>query len=555
MEPDVAAGYEMDQATNTFTIFMREGLKWSDGVPLTSEDVRFCFEDMHMNPDVRTWGGIGVTGVEVVDDLTVKLIKDGGLGIIELNLSDWFGSQITSFQPAHYLKKWHGDYNPDAEKLAQEEGFDHWYGNGGAMMSHYWWGPQKEVNLPSVSPFFLVQSSTTTKKYERNPYHFRIDPAGNQLPYLDGFTIAIVDQEVYQLKVSQGAADIAFTGTRLDNYSLYKTNEEIGNFNAVLYPDLMSSAYTLDFILTNQDPVIRPLINNLKFRQALSVAINRDEINEILTFGMGRTGNVAPLHSNSYYQEGWREHYAQYDPDLANKLLDEIGLDKRDGEGFRLGPDGKKFNWLVDITSNREVPLMELIKEYWEDVGVRTIPKLMEPGLQGERMAASETMMWVHPWDQYPHSSERFAFASVWHWSDDGGHAPHWATWLNEHNRAVKESLAEGEPFPVNWRTVETGKEDTYGGEKPPDYWIEAHDREDRWLLTSMGSPEYMELAVEVFDFYVNNIFKIGTVGEVPKVLVYKKNLGNVPPPGYITGYPLGPRLMYGYVDQLFWKE
>jgi peptide/nickel transport system substrate-binding protein len=551
IEPDLAADFEMSREEKSFTIFLREGLKWSDGTPLTSEDVRFVFEDMHMHPNVRTWGGLGVTAVDVIDELTVKLIKGGGLGILNLQLADWFGSDITSMQPAHYLKKWHIDYNDDAQTLAEEEGFDNWYD---AMNSHYWWWPFKDPELPRLDPWVLKEFGTTQRVYERNPYFWRVDPEGNQLPYLDGFVSVIVDPEVNQLKISGGAADLSFVNTQLDNISLYKTNAERGGYDVTLYPGTMSTAFTLIPVLTQKDPVMRELAMDVRFRQALSVAINRDEMNEILAFGLGTPGAASPLPSASFYMEGWREHFAQYDPDLANKLLDEIGLAERDNDGFRKRPDGETLTLLLEYFGARLTPAFELITEYYADVGVKSIMKIEDPGLMNERRNAGEFFAWMHNAIWYPWSSERFAFMNAWVWSDEGGHAPPWGTWLGQKLTAVQEMLGEGVDVPPNWRWLDTPKDGELAGERPPDWWIEQADLEDEWLLTEMGSPEYVELGQKVYDFYVKNVFKIGTVGEIPKVLVAKKGLGNIPPPGYITGIDLGPRLMQTYQDQLYWK-
>jgi peptide/nickel transport system substrate-binding protein len=460
IEPDLAAGYEMNREENSFTIFLREGLKWSDGHPLTSEDVKFAYMDMYLHPDVRVWTGNNITDVEIIDDLTVKLIRGGGLGVLDLMLADWNGSEIVSFEPAHYLKKWHIDYNDEAQEIAEEEGFDNWYE---AMYSHYWWWPVKDVDLPRVDPWVLKAFDQSQRAYERNPYFWRIDEEGNQLPYIDGYVTQIVDAEVYELKVSGGAADIAFMSTQLENLSLYKTNAAAGDYEVILYPGAMSSAFTLIPILTQSDPVMRELVQDLRFRQALSVTLNREEMNEILAFGLGKPGNTSPLPSSSFYVEGWREHYAQYDPALANRLLDEIGLDEKDRDGWRLRKDGEVLTLLLEYFNPRLTPAFELIKEYFEDVGVRTIIKLEEVSILAERRTAGEFFAWMHSEIWYPHSGERMAFMNVWVWSDDGGHAPSWATYLSEKQIAVQEMLGKGVPLPPDWRRLKTPKDDDLG--------------------------------------------------------------------------------------------
>jgi peptide/nickel transport system substrate-binding protein len=240
IEPDVAEGWEINEDKTAITVFMRPGMKWSDGAPLTSEDVRFTFEDMHFNENVGTWGSYGIDAVEVIDEYTIKLINNEGLGTNPLQMSTWFGGYATSMHPAHYLKKWHLDYNSEAEKLAKDAGFDNWYSY---MRDHYWWAPLKDPDKPQIEPWQLVQFTSTGKLFERNPYFHRVDQEGNQLPYIDRMRIQIVDGEVYQLKVSSGAASIAYAQATLENLPLYKQGEAAGDYRTILHPGTMVSLW------------------------------------------------------------------------------------------------------------------------------------------------------------------------------------------------------------------------------------------------------------------------------------------------------------------------
>lgn len=561
VEPDLAEGYEVNEDNTAVTIFLREGLKWSDGHPLTSEDVRFTFDDMHFNTDVQTWGSFGIDAVEVIDEYTVKLINYEGLGTNILGMSAWYGGYATSYHPAHYLKKWHGDYNPDAEKIAQEEGFDHWYGNVGCMRSHYWWAPLTDIEKPQVEPWQLEELSHTAKLYERNPYFWRVDPEGNQLPYIDRLRIQIVNGEVYQLKVTGGDASIAYYQTQFDNLPLYKSSEQSGDYRVILHPGVSSSVVKLGINMYGRhpDPFTNSILSNLKFRQALSVAINRDEINEVVYQGLGVPGKVAPISATSFYQKGWREDYAQYDPALANKLLDEIGLDEKDSGGFRQRPDGKTFTFIIDYTTAPFTTTLELVSEYLEDVGIKTLIKLADPGLLEQRVNAGDFHCTVHPEPDQPWSSERKMFQLTWVW----GSGPfHWNSWLSTHNDAMVETLPEGTPLPTDWRWRTSGKEDTYEDiflgdvppKEPPDYWKAQQDLVNEWNQTEMGSSEYMELGTKVFDFYVKEIPSIGTVGEVPFIMIAKNKLRNVVPPGWLSGVPIDHEYVQTWMDQMYWE-
>jgi peptide/nickel transport system substrate-binding protein len=556
IEPDLAEGWEIDDEKMSITIFLREGAKWSDGVPISSEDVRFTYENMHFDTNVGTWGAIGgaITSVTVIDDLTVKLNTTGGLMTVPYSLSDWFGGYATTVHPAHYLKNWHIDFNDKAGEIAKEEGFDNWYD---AMREHYWWAPLKDPDKPQFEPWHLVDFSSTAKLLERNPYFWRVDAEGNQLPYIDRVRVQVVDPEVYNLKVSGGEASIAYYNTQFEDISVYKSNEKVGDFKVTLYPGVMSS--NVKIILGGMfhaDPVIKEVFNEISFRRGLSVAVNRDEINDVIYQGLGVPGKVAPLSSVSFYKKGWREDWAQYDPALANKLLDEAGLDKKDADGWRLLPDGRKFNFIIEYTAARHTGELELVKEYFEDVGVSTILKVQAGAIMEERANARQVMATTHNNPNQPWSFERNMYVNTWVW---GAAGREWNIWEDDHREALESQLEPGEMLPARWRFVEkSGLEDTYNqlGEVPPDWWNEAMTLEDQWQGSEMGSPEYTDMGRRLFEFYVEEFFEhIGLVGEVPSILIAKTKLGNVIKPGWQVGAPLDHQTVQTWMDQLYWKE
>jgi peptide/nickel transport system substrate-binding protein len=403
-----------------YTFHLRKGTKWSDGQPFTSEDVRFVYMDMinYRTPDgaagtVQTWNSLGnVTDVQVVDDYTVKLIAPGGLGAAEFMLSSLVGNQWNSFEPAHYLKQWHFKYNPDAAAQAKKDGFDTWQA---AMYPHYWWCPQTDPNLPLMTPWVLKDRSTTAQVYERNPYYWRVDTAGNQLPYLDRFTVSIVNPEVYQLKVSGGSADIAYIHTTLSNLGLYKQGETAGDYKVVLWPGINMSAVTLTINQTNTDKNAEKILRDVKFREAVSVALNRKEINDTVYQGLGVPGQLSLHPTASIYKKDWTTSFAQYDPALANSLLDQAGLKNKDSSGFRLGADGKVFSFIIEYVNAEQTTTLELVKEYLEKVGIKTTIKIQDQGLADQRLNATETMCSVNFSDNPP-CGERVAFMQLWQW-------------------------------------------------------------------------------------------------------------------------------------------
>ena len=190
-------------------------------------------EDYRWHSDLR--GGstyYGVDSVEVGDAFTIRLHRPDGLGAIPLILSAWRGGFRMVFTPSEYMKQFHIDYNSDAQKTAAENGFDSWTDYFENRIAD---APLRNTDKPQVEPWELTQITDTIKVMERNPYFWRMDPDGNQLPYIDRVVIQIVTPEVYQLKVSGGDASIAYYRTSLDNLPLYMAGTDAGDYRVILY--------------------------------------------------------------------------------------------------------------------------------------------------------------------------------------------------------------------------------------------------------------------------------------------------------------------------------
>ncbi|TKJ47299.1 hypothetical protein CEE34_04310 [Candidatus Aerophobetes bacterium Ae_b3a] len=182
--PDLAKGYELSDDAKTFTLYLREGAKWSDGYPFTADDILFQFEDMLWMDEVQTWNAFKNVGkIEKIDDYTVHFGMDQPNPAMPVKMSSEIGNGIYCFAPKHYLEKWHIKYNPKADELAKEEGFDHWWE---AFNYHQWFAPTRDLNKPTMSSWVPKEYTGTTKVFERNPYFYQVDEEGNQLPYTIG---------------------------------------------------------------------------------------------------------------------------------------------------------------------------------------------------------------------------------------------------------------------------------------------------------------------------------------------------------------------------------
>ena len=329
---------------------------------------------MHNHPEVVTYKKSPfVTNAVAVDAQTVRLEFDSPHPEMMVKLATWHGGDWEMLKPKHYLSKWHIDFNDKANEVAKEEGHETWQQ---AFTDHFFWKPSTDLDLPVIQAWRFTEITPTVRVFERNPYYLRVDTAGNQLPYIDRIVSTVVEKEVYNLKIIGGEADLAYGQTSLENFALYKENEEAGDYRVTLIPGLSAAEVGLVLNQNHLQEWRAELYQDIRFRRALSLAINRDEVNEQVFFGLStpRQAAVPPVHS--YYQEEWGKAWADYDPDQANALLDEIGMTDRTRDGFRRAPGGEELQILIEYAEGLPVPAMELIKEYWEAVGVKVLLKV-----------------------------------------------------------------------------------------------------------------------------------------------------------------------------------
>ena len=526
---DIAKSVVPADDNTSITYHLREGMKWSDGHPLTADDFVFMFEDMHMHPEISTWGFRDYwKSIEKVDDYTVRIHFHGPHPEYFLNLLDFRGSGLVSFHPKHYLEKWHVNHNPNANEVAKEEGFDDWLQ---AFEYHYWWHPTTDIEKPTTQPWRFQEFTTTHKVFERNPYYHAVDPANQQLPYIDLVVTEILqDPELYHVKITAGEADIAFANTSIDNYSLYKQNEESGGYTVTVIPGINGSESGYAINVNHPDLVLREVYQDVRFRRALSLAIDRDEINKVAYFGLG-TPRAATLNpSTSFYKPEWGEQhpYVRHAPDEANDLLDDMGLTERDRDGFRLRPDGETLLAIIEVNVGGEAStptkVNELIREYWQAVGVKTEIKEMDAALWGERGWSHDHEIRAYQISNtqefYAYVSQAFVFSPKSH---GGSWAKAWGIWLE-----ASEDIASGQ------KTLADFEGGELPGEEPP------QEIKDIWQLIYHGfsnlpyqSPEYRAAGQRLWDWHAENMFIIGTIGLAPTLFIAKDNIGNIP-----TEYP-----------------
>jgi len=500
--PNIVKSFEVSKDGRTFTFHLREGLKWSDGTPFTTDDVRFWFEDIILNkeltPTFPSW--LTVEGkpctFKVKDKYTFTVSFSKPNAIFPMQLA-YFGGFVA---PSHYLKQFHPKYTDPKklEEMAKEAKFQFWYQLFG-FKNNWLQNPE----LPSLWAWKLGSAPTATLMVlERNPYYWKIDPAGNQLPYIDRITHELVqDAEIINMKAVAGEIDMQMRHIKLQNYTLLMENRDKGNYRVLRWTTASGSDYMLMPNQNLKDPVLKKLFQDRRFRFALSLAINRQEINQLVFLGMGKPRQASLISASPYYDPLWEKAYAEYNPKKANQLLDEIGLSKRDKDGYRLRPDGKTLALTIEFAiSPVASDAAELVKKYWEAIGIKVDIKQHERSLMYTKTLAGDFEVTTWGMDR--------AFQPL---ADPLYLVPY------------RQEIGTWGPLYALWYMT-GGK----GGEEPPGVVRQLQKIWDVIKVTTKPE-ERKRLVAQLTKIHRENIWMIGTVGESPALVVVKNNFRNVP--------------------------
>jgi len=397
--PDILESFEVEDG-RIFTLHLRPGHKWSDGAPFTAEDFRYWWEDVALNHDLSPTGPPNILLVdgkpplfEVIDATTVRYTWDGPNPDFLPAMAS--AAPLFIYRPSHFLKPYHAAYG-DPDELARkaaERSLSGWAALHNDLDNLYKFD---NPDLPTLQPWRITNAAPAQRFIgERNAYYYKVDAQGRQLPYIDRVVMDVVDAKLIPLKTWAGESDLQARGLSFSDYTFLKEGEDHNDYQVRLWQTARGSQLALYPNMSVADPVWRKLLRDVRFRRALSLAIDRHGINQVIYYGLGIEGQNTVLPASPLYDPAFRDAWAQYDIEQANALLDQMGLTQRDGGGFRLMPDGRTLEIIVETAGEdpEETDILELIHDSWGEIGIKVFSKPLQRDVLRNRIFAGQTVM------------------------------------------------------------------------------------------------------------------------------------------------------------------
>jgi len=384
------------------------------------------------------------------------------------------------------------------------------------------------VDLPTLQPWVNTTRPPSDRfVFRRNPYYHRVDSAGRQLPYIDEVVISIADGGLIPAKTGFGDSDLQARYIRFDHYTFLKKDEKDKDFEVRLWQTASGSKVALYPNLNTADPVWRGVLRDVRFRRALSLAINRQTINQVLYFGLARPSADTVLAESPLFKPEYETAWAEFDIDRANALLDEIGLERSD-TGTRLLPNGQPLQIVVDTAgeSTEESDVLELVKSDWAQIGVELFTKPSQRDVFRLRVFSGEAVMSV--WSGLENGMPT-ADLSPAELAPTGQWQLQWSDW--------------GEYF------------DTGGasGEAPDMQVAQELLRLNNDWRFAKSKEQRRDIWSKMLALRADQVFSIGTVNSVPQPVVVNRQLRNVPKSAV---YNWDPGAFFGiYKPDTFWFD
>jgi peptide/nickel transport system substrate-binding protein len=531
LKPDILESFESKEDRD-FTFKLRAGHKWSDGHPFTTEDFRFFWEDIANNADLSPSGPADellVDGkapkVEIISERVIKYSwEKPNPYFIE---SQARAAPLFLFAPAHYLKKFHPRYTNAAGIASAAKGDQ----QGGSRVQIFRRVDAMFINdnvdMPSLNPWVLTTPPPAQRYiFVRNPYYHRIDEKGQQLPYADRIIFAVTTANLIAAKAGLGEADLQARYLKIRDYTFLQNSAKSSGVRVRLWEFGSGSQLALFPNLNSNDAEWRKLFRDVRFRRALSMAIDREELNQVVYVGLATPSNNTIMSRSELFKPEYASKWANYDLPAASRLLDEIGLTKRDANAIRLLPDGRSAIIVVESQSEltEEADALKLIADYWRKIGIKMLVKLQTFENFWLRTTSGEAMMTAYAGmftaAPTPNTSPR-EFAPT---MQGGLQWPKWGMYI-----ASKGKQGEKCDMPEARKLLDYVKE-----------WEDATDEAGRRRAWE-----------KILQTNADEVFSIGTVNGIRQPVVVGPKIRNVPKEGFYAWDPGG---YFGlYQPDTFW--
>ncbi|HEY7485856.1 MAG TPA: ABC transporter substrate-binding protein [Streptosporangiaceae bacterium] len=412
--PNIAKGFALSDGDRVLTLHLRRGMMWSDGKPFTADDVIFWREDVNLHPDLGGAGTLalrsGDKNVEVkkVDDYTVQFISAAPNSILpeQLASNDDVGGLAHGalllgggFAPKHYLSRFHPKYTSEskANKAAKAAGFNDWVAYFRERID---WSLNTE--LPMLTPWITTRPmSKPPWELAANPYAIWVDNEGNQLPYIPKVTMSLTENpDVLNLRTVAGQYDFQDRNLVINSLPVLVKNQKRSNYTIHRAPSSTMEFGVRFNLAYNKDETIGELIRNVDFRRALSLGIDRNQLNQTFALGLSKPSATMAADDSKYFPgPEWRTKWATLDVAQANALLDKAGLTKKDSAGYRLRPDGKgrlRLDYLGIVVFADFLSMGEMVKRQWQKIGIELNVQRVGGALLVQRALSGDLQMTGH---------------------------------------------------------------------------------------------------------------------------------------------------------------
>ena len=529
-QPDILQSFDVIQGKK-FIFNLRPGHKWSDGHPFTAEDFRYWWEDVANNPKLSPVGPPKVMKVDgklpqfrILDNLSIQYEWEKPNPDFLAALAG--ASPLYIYRPAHYMRQFHENFtaNSELQKLVTTAKQRNWAALHNKMDNLY---RNDNIDLPVLQPWVCISKSSSNRlRFKRNPFFHRIDPKGQQLPYIDEFIFGIASNKLISAKTGTGEVDLQARYLRFDDYTFLKKGEDRSPYSTRLWTTAKGSHLALFPNLNHKNKVLRSIMQDVRFRRALSMAVNRYEINQVIYYGLAIEGNNTVLPESPLYKPYYRSQWAQLNLKSANQLLDDMGLIKRDSRGIRLLPDGNPLNLIIETAgeSTEQTDILELIHDSWLKIGIKIYSKPSQRNVFRNRIFSGETAI------------------SIWSGIENG---------LASANSSPAEFAPTTQQL-LQWpkwgQHFETGGK---AGQIPNDpFAMELLKLYRDWRAEPVLAKRKV-IWEKVLDIHAEQVYSIGLIAGVLQPVVVSNNLKNVPIKGI---YNWNPGAHFGiYSPDTFW--